>query len=241
MGNSPQLPLAPSNASPTGDLGLRDVWLFDLDNTLYSAASNFFAQIDERMRAFIAQALRLSLDDAYVLQKSLFRQHGTTLRGLMDKHGVAPDEFLTYVHDIDLSPLKANQALDRALERLPGRKIVFTNGTRAHAERVLGRVGIAGRFDAIFDIADAAFRPKPEPIVYETLISRHGVDPKRAVMVEDLARNLVPAAAMGMATVWVRTGSSFGAEGADGDHVHHVADDLVGWLEGVLATQCAAR
>ncbi|MSO93290.1 MAG: pyrimidine 5'-nucleotidase [Rhodospirillales bacterium] len=235
MVNSTQGVSAPSNRFPAGDLGLRDVWLFDLDNTLYSATSNFFAQIDDRMRSFIARELGLGLDEAHTLQKSYFRQHGTTLRGLMDRHGVAPEEFLAYVHDIDLSPLRQDAALDQALSRLPGRKIVFTNGTRVHAERVLDRVGVARRFEAIFDIADAGFRPKPEPVVYAMLVRRHGVDPKRAVMVEDLARNLVPAAAMGMATVWLRTGSSFGAEGSDGDHVHHVTDDLVGWLEGVIA------
>lgn len=206
-------------------------WIFDLDNTLYPPSTALFAQIDRRMREYIADFLGIDLDAAFRLQKSYFREYGMSLRGLMERHGMEPGPFLGYVHDIDLDPLAPMPALEDALGRLPGRKLVFTNAPAGHAERVLRRLGIEGHFCAIFDIAAAGYRPKPEPETYARLIERHDLDPRRSVMVEDMARNLVPAAALGMTTVWVRTDHDIASLGADGDHIHHVVDDLVAWLQ----------
>lgn len=171
------------------------------------------------------------------MQKRFFREHGTTLRGLMTEHGIAPDDFLTYVYDIDVTPVEPSPALDRALERLPGRKMIYTNGSAAHAMNVLNRLGIAQRFDDIFDIAAAGYQPKPDPVPYRTLVERFEVEPTRAVMVEDIARNLVPAAALGMTTVWVRSETDW-ARGLpeDAGHIHQVTDDLVAWLEERVAS-----
>lgn len=211
-------------------------WIFDLDNTLYPPSTALFAQIDRRMREYIAEFLGLDLDAAFRLQKSYFREYGMSLRGLMERHGMEPGPFLDFVHDIDLSPLAPVPALADALARLPGRKLVFTNAPAAHAERVLDRLGITAHFSAIFDIADAGYlRPKPEPETYTRLIRRHAVDPAQSVMVEDMARNLVPAAALGMTTVWVRTDHDIAALGGDGAHIHHVVDDLVAWLQDLAA------
>lgn len=214
---------------------LRDaeVWLFDLDNTLYPSSVDLFAQMDEKMRSFIARFLGLTLPDAFELQKRYFRDYGTSLRGLMDQHGLHPQDFLNHVHDIDLSRLAPSPALDQALSALPGRKLIFTNASVAHAERVTRKLGVQHHFEAIFDIVAADFRPKPEPAVYIKLVERHDIDPSRTVMVEDMARNLAPAAALGMTTVWLRNRSELAAIGGDADYVHHVIDDLPAWLTRV--------
>ena len=219
-----------------------DVWVFDLDNTLYPAACDLFTLIEKRMDGFIAERFALPAVDARRWRTGFFHRHGTTLRGLMVEHGVEPEDFLDYVHAIDLGALKPAPALARALAGLPGRKLIFTNASRGHAERVLARLGLADGFESIHDIADCGYRPKPEPASYAGFLARHGVDPARACMVDDMARNLVPAARLGMTTAWVRTESAWALPVAgEGDHIHHVVDDLAEWLEGATALLDAAR
>jgi len=208
-----------------------DCWIFDLDNTLYPASCNLFDQVDQRIGAFIADLLQVDGAEAKRLQKHYFSRYGTTLRGLMDHHGIAPGAFLDFVHAIDVSPVPPSPALDAALRALDGRKLIFTNGSVAHAERVMARLGVAERFTGVFDIVAADYQPKPNPATYAALIERHGVDPRAAAMFEDIPRNLVPAAALGMTTILVRTQSEWAAIDEPGDHIHHVTDDLVAWLE----------
>ena len=212
-----------------------DCWIFDLDNTLYPASCNLFDQVDQRIGAFIGELLQVDAAEAKRLQKRYFHEYGTTLRGLMEHHGIAPGGFLDYVHAIDVSPVPPSPALDAALAALDGRKLIFTNGSVAHAERVMNRLGVAGHFTGVFDIVAADYQPKPNPATYAAMVARHGVDPRAAAMFEDLAHNLVPAAALGMTTILVRTTSEWAATGEPGDHVHHVTDDLVAWLEGAAA------
>lgn len=219
------------------DLDGIDVWVFDLDNTLYPATTNLFAQIDVRMKTFIAQALDLSLDDAFKLQKQYFRAYGTSLRGLMLHHDVEPDAFLDYVHDIDHSLLAANPDLNAALENLPGRKLIYTNGSAYHAESVVKRLGVAHHFDDIFDIKAGAYIPKPDPAAYATMIARHAVTPTRAVMFEDSHKNLHPAAALGMKTVWVRHPENAAAPDEDVSHCHFVTEDLIAWLKAAARSE----
>lgn len=235
MQNTPVTSSATSGTTkpPISPLRTAQAWLFDLDNTLYPASVNLFSQIDVRMRAYIAEYLGLGLDEAFDLQKRYFYAYGTSMRGLMDVHGMDPAPFLAHVHDIDLSVLDPAPALEAALRALPGRKLVFTNASTRHAERVLRRLGVDHHFLEIFDIVAAEYRPKPEPEIYRTLIERYRIDPTTAVMVEDMARNLVPAAALGMTTVWVRGTSELGALGADDGHVHFVTDDLISFLAEV--------
>ena len=226
--------MSPDKAPKTGPANA-EAWVFDLDNTLYPAKSNLFSQVDRRMTRFIADFLGLDSESAYRLQKSYLRAHGTTMRGLMDEHGMDPGPFLDFVHDIDLGPVAPDPVLDRALARLPGRKIVFTNGPSDHAFRVMDRLAVAHHFEAVFDIVEADYVPKPEPRAYAALVRRHRLTPERTVMVEDMARNLRPAAALGMTTVWVKNDRGFSAEGADGDAagIDHVTDDLARWLAGL--------
>ena len=214
----------------SGRLREAETWVFDLDNTLYCASSNLFGQISQRMTGFIADFLDVDDTEAYRVQKSYFREYGTTLRGLMQCHDIDPYRFMDHVHDIDLGMIAPDPGLGAALAALDGRKIIFTNGSTDHAGRVMNRLGIADHFDGVFDIADAGFVPKPEPDVYRQLIKRHQIEPTRSVMVEDMARNLKPAADLGMTTVWVRTETDWGREGSESDYIDHTLDNLSDWL-----------
>ena len=217
-------------------LDTAETWIFDLDNTLYPARCDLFAQIDVKMGAFVSTLLNLDLTEARAVQKRYFREHGTTLNGLMQNHGIDPADFLDFVHDIDYSPVPHNPSLADAMDRLHGRKVIFTNGTVPHAEAVLERLGIARHFDVIFDIVASDYVPKPNPEPYGKLLAEHGIAPETAVMLEDMARNLEHPAAIGMQTVWVRTDHAWSADGADaGDHIHHITDDLAAWLSDYVS------
>ena len=209
-------------------------WVFDLDNTLYPPGCNLFYQVDVRMREFIAKHFDIELDEAFKLQKRYFREYGTTLNGLMQVHGMKPEPFLNYVHDIDVSVIEPSPVLDRALAKLPGRKIIYTNGSFDHAERITNRLGIRDHFDNIFDIIAADFRPKPDESAYHSLLSKYHIDPLETVMVEDVAQNLEPAKKLGMATVLIHTGHRW-SEDADGvDYVDHRSDDLTVWFSELV-------
>ncbi|MBI3513116.1 MAG: pyrimidine 5'-nucleotidase [Proteobacteria bacterium] len=179
---------------PQVDHPAETVWLFDLDNTLYPASCNLFHQVDARMAAFIAGELTITEDEARLLQKHFYRTYGTTLRGLMVEHNLPADRFLEFVHAIDVTPVPPSPALDAALGALHGRKLIFTNGSIRHAENVLDRLGVAHRFDAIFDIVAANYVPKPDPAPYHEVVRQYGFAPALACMIEDLPRNLVPGA-----------------------------------------------
>ena len=212
-----------------------ETWIFDLDNTLYPPSCRLFEQVDQRMGTFICELLKLEPAEARALQKRYMKEFGTTLRGLMVNHQCPPERFLEHVHAIDYSVIERDQRLGAALACLRGRKLIFTNGSVPHAERVLERVGIAHHFNGVFDIVAAGYRPKPEMSAYEGLIRTHAVEPKRSALIEDLPRNLIPAAALGMTTVLVKTDSAWAQEHATGDHIHHVTEDLAEWLAEAAA------
>jgi putative hydrolase of the HAD superfamily len=221
-----------------------ETWVFDLDNTLYPHHLNLWQQVDERIRNFVAEYLRIPYEEAFRLQKDYYKRYGTTMRGLMTEHGLQPDAFLEMVHQIDHSPLTPNPALGAAIEKLPGRKLIMTNGTRKHAATVLQRLEIHQHFDDVFDIAAADLDPKPLPQVYHRFLARHGVDASRAAMFEDLARNLEVPHALGMTTVLVVPEGTrevfredWELEGRDAPHVDHVTDDLAGFLDKIAAAR----
>ncbi|MBL4801668.1 MAG: pyrimidine 5'-nucleotidase [Emcibacter sp.] len=211
-----------------------DYWIFDLDNTLYPAENNLFAQVDKRMGEFISRRLMLPLDAAKALQKKYFRQYGTTLRGLMTEHKVPPEDFLNYVHDIDFNVLQENHHLNEALRSLSGKKIIYTNASLDYALRVMDKIGIEGIFEEVFDIQSADFSPKPDPESYQKMVKVMGVEPKKAIMVEDIARNLIPASKMGMTTVWVPTGYEWSEDGHCSEHIDHTVPDLTEWLKSLV-------
>ena len=211
-----------------------DTWIFDLDNSLYPANCDLFALIDIRMTEYIAQLTGKPLDEARRIQKSYFHEHGTTLAGLMREHEVDPRHFLDFVHDIDMARITADPDLVAAIDRLPGRKFVFTNGDEAYAGRVLDKLGLANAFDGMHDIHAMAYVPKPNLCAYEQICERHGIDPRRALFADDMARNLAPAKALGMVTVWVDNGSEQAGRGASDDFIDYRTGDISAWLHGIL-------
>jgi len=221
-----------------------ETWVFDLDNTLYPHHVNLWQQVDERIRDYIADFLKISKEEAFRLQKDYYKRYGTSMRGLMTEHGMRPDDFLDFVHQVDHSPLEPNPALGAAIEKLAGRKLILTNGTRSHADAVLARLKLETHFDDVFDIIAAELEPKPSPQTYDRFLKLHGVDAHRAAMFEDLARNLAVPHALGMTTVLVVPENtrevfreSWELEGRDDPHVDHVTDNLVGFLEKIGAAR----
>jgi len=210
-----------------------DCWIFDLDNSLYPASTNLFELIDVRMGEYIAKRLGCTSAEARTVQKGFFRDHGTTLAGLMKEHGVEPRDFLDYVHDIDFARLTADPRVVAALDRLPGRKLVFTNGDETYARRVLDRLGLANAFDAVHDIHAMDYVPKPDPRAYAAMCERHGIVPERALFAEDMARNLVPAKRLGMTTVWVDNGSEQASHDADPAFIDYRITDIGDWLSEI--------
>jgi putative hydrolase of the HAD superfamily len=219
-----------------------NAWIFDLDNTLYPRHTNLYSQVDRRIRDYVQRLLKLDPEEAHLLQKQYYKTYGTTLRGLIVEHGVAPEDFLEYVHDIDHSPVEADPALAAAIERLPGKRYILTNGSKQHAEKVAERLGVTRHFDEIFDIVSSELLPKPNRETYDRFIAATGVAPRDAAMFEDLARNLVVPKLLGMSTVLVVPGATgeivsedWELEGRDAPHIDYVTDDLGGFLNAVLA------
>ncbi len=228
-----------------GQLSNRDIWIFDLDNTLYPSHCNLFHQVDARMGEFISRLLDVDRIEARKIQKSYYRDYGTTLHGLMAERDVDPKDFLEFVHDIDHSVIPVDAALGAAIAALPGRKLIFTNGSRRHAESVAGQIGILEHFEDIFDIVAADYLPKPHAETYHVFLEEFGIDGTRAAMFEDLSRNLVVPADLGMATILVKALEDEHPDDRDGwvqpdeggDHVHHETSDLAGFLGEIVSAQ----
>ena len=218
-----------------------DTWVFDLDNTLYPHHL-LWQQVNDRIRDYVAEFLKVTHDEAFRVQKDYYLRYGTTMRGLMTEHGLDPDDYLEYVHAIDHSPLTPNPALGAAIEKLPGRKLILTNGTTKHADAVLRQLQIDQHFEDVFGIIEAELEPKPSKITYDRFLAKHGVDPLKAAMFEDLARNLEAPHALGMTTVLVVPEGqrevfreAWEMEGRGEPHVDHVTDDLAGFLRTAVA------
>ena len=183
-----------------------NTWIFDLDNTLYSADSGIFQQVHKLMGEFISKNLKMDMVEAKKLQSKYYKQHGTTLRGLMDNHGVEPDYFLDEVHKLDYSIVGPDEILNKELEKIQGRKIIYTNANKKHVVDVLERINLTNFFDEIFDIKMANYIPKPEIRPYEQIIDIFNINPSSSAMFDDIAKNLVPAKKVGFTPVWVDAG-----------------------------------
>ncbi|WP_340314551.1 pyrimidine 5'-nucleotidase [Rhizorhabdus argentea] len=210
-----------------------DAWIFDLDNTLYPATADLFGLIDVRMGLYVQRLLGVDADEAHQIQKRLFREHGTTLSGLMKNHEIDPHEFLAFVHDVEMDALEEDRRLVEAVAKLPGRKLIFTNGDAVYAGRVLERLGLSKSFEAIHDIHACAYQPKPHVASYESMVKAFGIEPTTSLFVEDMARNLKPAKAIGMTTVWVNNGSELGNHEADLSFIDYEIHDVGQWLHEI--------
>ena len=217
-----------------------ETWVFDLDNTLYPHEARVWPQVDERITLYIMNLFGLDGMSARALQKFFYHRHGTTLRALMDDYGVDPADFLDFAHDIDHSTIALHPALGEAIARLPGRRLILTNGSRRHAASVATRLGIFHHFEDVFDIAAADFIPKPDRRAYERFFSRHDVDPARSALFEDIAKNLVVPHEFGMTTCLVVPVTldpfrdAFEQEAIEAPHIDHVTSDLADFI----ATHC---
>lgn len=208
-------------------------WIFDLDNTLYPASARLFDHIDRRMGSYIGERFGVDAAEARRIQKRYFYEHGTTLAGLMAEHDVDPHAFLEYVHDIEMDAIEHNAPLVAAIARLPGRKLVFTNADTPYATRVLGRLGLSDSFEAVHDIHAMDLKPKPQASAYAGLCAAYDIDPARALFAEDMARNLAPAKAIGMTTLWVDNGSEQTPD-LDRAYIDFTCSDITAWLEDIL-------
>ena len=208
-------------------------WLFDLDNTLYSGATKVFEQVDKKMTYYISSKLNISKEEARKIQKNYFQEYNTTLNGMIKHHKIDADEFLEFVHDVDLNFLNKDKTLEEEIKKLEGKKIIFTNGSRAHAENVTKRIGIDKLFDGIFDIRDSEFIPKPSKEAYKKLVENYKIEPQYCIFFEDIARNLKPAYELGMKTVWIENNEPWAAKYSDEDFINYKTDNLAKFLKEI--------
>jgi putative hydrolase of the HAD superfamily len=214
-------------------------WIFDLDHTLYTVDAEKQKAMEERICLFVQNHFSLAREPAWEMQKRYLREHGSTLAGLIRHHGMDPDLFHDFVNDIDAMALSENVPLRVALERLPGQRFLFTNNCGRYGRRVLELLGIADLFDGIVDAKILGDMPKPAPSAYARLVAETGVTPAHAVLFDDSVRNLVPAHALGMTTVWFNNGggqSHWRMERQD-EHIDHETDDLVRFLQHIRISE----
>jgi len=214
-------------------------WLFDLDNTLYSGNTKVFDQVDKKMSQYISEKLNVSLEKAKKMQKNYFHEYNTTLNGMIKNHKIDADEFLDFVHDIDVDFLKKDIELGQELKKLDGKKIIFTNGPKKHAINITQRIGVDQYFDDIFDIVDSDFVPKPAVEPYKKLIKKHKIDPKLCVFIEDIARNLKPAYEMGMKTIWIENDEPWAKKYSDANFVNYKTNNLANFLKKINTVKIA--
>jgi len=212
-------------------------WLFDLDNTLYSGNTKVFEQVDKKMSKYISEKLKVDIKEAKEIQKSYFYKYNTTLNGMIKNHQIDANEFLDFVHDIDVDFLKKDIDLAQQLKNLDGKKIIFTNGSRKHAINITQRIGIDQYFDDIFDIVDAEFIPKPAIEPYKKLIEKHKIDPNLCVFIEDIARNLKPAYEMGMKTIWIENDEPWAKKFSDSNFINYKTNNLSEFLKKINLTK----
>ncbi len=208
-------------------------WIFDLDNTLYSGQTKVFSEVDKKMSSFISKKFNVDIAEAKKIQKEYFYEYGTTLSGLMKKKDVNPNEFLEFVHDIDISWLPKDNFLKEELIKIKDKKYIFSNGSHAHIENVTNQLGINGLFDGAFDITDADFVPKPHLDPYKKLIDKFNLDPKKSILIEDIAHNLKQAKNLGMKTCWLENDEAFAKKDADKPYIDYKINNLPSFLQEI--------
>ena len=212
-------------------------WLFDLDNTLYSGDTKVFDQVDKKMSKYISEKLKVTEEEAKKIQKNYFHEYNTTLNGMIKNHDIDATEFLEFVHDVNLDFLKKDEFLGNQINKLNGKKIIFTNGSKEHALNVTKRIGIDKLFDGIFDIVESDFYPKPSMEPYKKIIENYNIEPEYCIFFEDIARNLKPAHELGMKTVWIKNDEPWAAKFSDAEFVNYKTDKLANFLKEINETR----
>jgi putative hydrolase of the HAD superfamily len=208
-------------------------WIFDLDNTLYSGQTQVFSEVDKKMSSFISKKFNVDLVKAKEIQKKYFYEYGTTLSGLMNHDNIDPQEFLEFVHDIDISWLPKDEVLREELIKIKEKKIIFTNGSHAHVENVTKQLDIDGLFDGVFDITDANYVPKPHLNPYQELIKKFDLDPNQSILIEDIAHNLEQAKNLGMKTCWLENDETFAKKDANKPYIDYKIKNLPSFLQEI--------
>jgi putative hydrolase of the HAD superfamily len=214
-------------------------WIFDLDNTLYSGQTKVFSEVDKKMSAYISKKLDVDLIKAKEIQKKYFYDTGTTLSGLMKYNKVNPHEFLEFVHDIDISWLPKDLLLREELIKIKEKKYIFTNGSHSHAKNITNQLGIEDLFDGTFAITDADFIPKPSIEPYKKIIKKFDLDPKKSILIEDIAHNLEQAKNLGMKTCWLENNESFAKKDADKPYIDYKIKSLPSFLQEINILKAA--
>ncbi len=223
-------PVVPVSRTDLSDV---ETWIFDLDNTLYQASPKMHGEVDELLGSFVSEFLDVDRIEARRIQKAYFHEFGMTLCGLIENHDLDPEVYFRHMLRADLSSIGPDPALVDAIAALKGRKVVYSNAPSAHVNQVLEQIGLTPHFDAVHDIEAAGFTPKPAHAAYAELCLRYDIAPGRAVMIDDIPRNLKPAAEIGMTTVWKKTDAEWAVDAEVSDYVHHVTDDLLAWLQAL--------
>ena len=214
-------------------------WIFDLDNTLYSGQTKVFSEVDKKMSSFISKKMKVDLIKAKEIQKKYFYEYGTTLSGLMKQDGIDPNDFLEFVHDIDISWLPKDLKLKEELIKIKEKKYIFTNGSHAHVENITKQLGIDGLFDGAFDIVDANFVPKPHADPYNKIVEKFNIDPTKSILIEDIAHNLEQAKNLGMKTCWLENEESFAKKDADKPYIDYKIKNLPSFLQEINILKAA--
>ena len=213
--------------------------LFDLDGVLYRDLEAVFGQVSKKMTEYIAKKLNLDLKKAKELQTNYFHKYNTSLNGLMIHHDIKPEDFLKYVHDIDLSFMKKDIVLRNELENLKIKKFIFTNGSKEHAKNITKHLGINDLFDGSFDITDCNFIPKPSIEPYEKLLKKFDINPRETVFIEDIAKNLQPAKKLGMKTVWLINNEYWGKKDSDKEFIDYKIKNVSLFLKEIRLLKSA--
>ena len=208
-------------------------WIFDLDNTLYSGQTKVFSEVDKKMSSFISKKFNVDLVEAKKNQKEYFYEYGTTLSGLTKKKNIDPNEFLEFVHDIDISWLPEDKILKEELIKIKDKKYIFSNGSHAHIKNVTIQLGIYGLFDGAFDITDADFVPKPHIDPYKKMIKKFKLDSKQSILIKDIAHNSEQAKNLGMKTCWLENNEAFAKKDADKPYIDYKINSLPSFLQKI--------
>ena len=211
-------------------------WIFDLDNTVYDINAGVFEKISSRITDFIITALSVTKEEANIVRSNMYKKYGLTLTGLMREYGIAPDEYLDYIHDVTHPELKYDEQLKLNLKNLTGRKFIYTNASKNHSKNILSVMGIEAEFEKILDIKATQYLPKPDPKSYNIMLKAFGISGDQtgnSIFIEDTAKNLRPAKSLGIKTVWIENEFNLKDYRENSEFIDYKYSDLKSFLNDI--------